>query len=313
MSIPFRFSYGSGSLLGVGGIPGFECDQAQSSAQRNKYSASKKKVCECKPGIDYFLHAKHANKFTKVQPPPYSRDIAGAKSLTAGSEPPDSEDHAVIYERLFALEARLKDTQGELEATKAVLQQTKEEHDKLVASAAKLDKNVGVPLGSDLPQRLSNYDELIYGHGIITGDNLYTIQFRHVSKAMLLMLPHNNKVKIATFGDCSQFPGKVPGFFDHLAMVISRNATIESIEVYGGLVSRTVAKSLERYHLQILILNSCTIEDDVAVALSEAVQKNLGIKALDVSKSKLTLVGRASLSIPRVFFPTPASNPMNWR
>ncbi|KAJ3001194.1 hypothetical protein HKX48_003008 [Thoreauomyces humboldtii] len=258
------------------------------------------------------------NKITKPSPPSYSRSLDG------------DADHAALYERLFAVEARLKEQSGELENTKAELSRTREDHDKLVASVERLDENVGTALGSDLTERLSEYDELIYGRGIVTRDNLVfnssygdtgfvrvpnglpgdslCAPYEHYATSTLLLLLHNDTVKVATFGEenanSGAFPGAVPGFFPLLATLLSRNTTLEELTVFGGSLPMVVATSLETCHLRILILRNCTIEDDVATALSEAVQGNLGIRAMDLSKCTLSLIGRAALSIPRVIIPS---------
>ncbi|KAJ3004216.1 hypothetical protein HKX48_001361 [Thoreauomyces humboldtii] len=162
------------------------------------------------------------NKITRTRSPP-----AYSETLTEG-------DTSAIEERVFAIEARLKEQKVELDDTRTELRRLREEHEKLVATTAKLDSNVEVALGSDLPQRLSEYDELIYKRGIVTRDNItgYTppnpgygtdlsmitcpkinddnsvsAVREQYAIATILWLLHNDVVKSITFGGNLTVPG----------------------------------------------------------------------------------------------------------
>ncbi|KAI9103713.1 hypothetical protein DFS34DRAFT_645772 [Phlyctochytrium arcticum] len=237
-----------------------------------------------------------------VSPPPAALQSQRCDHATLQSQ---CCDHAVLYERLFAVEARLKEQGSELEQTKSQLLQMRTEHQKLVDAVAGIDENVRHGIITRDNMELINQSQRGVIMPTITGNTLSALDPRYalVTEATFGSSGESNLFTSRIIMDTNKV-GALPGFFDKLVRVLSNNTTLRTLKIFGGTLPLPVAHALETTHLQTLILDTCTIGDDVAVALSEAVQKNLGFKALDLSKSKLTLIGRAALSVPRVLLPS---------
>ncbi|KAI9091811.1 hypothetical protein DFS34DRAFT_314390 [Phlyctochytrium arcticum] len=73
-------------------------------------------------------------------PPPAYTNRHSSSTLLVDD---DNSDHAVLYERLFAVEARLKEQSCELQETKYQLRQIRTDHQKLVTAVAGLDECSG--------------------------------------------------------------------------------------------------------------------------------------------------------------------------